>query len=519
MTVFVNLTVVMVHSRSPSGAWNHAQRSRSRGFLPPPPPPPVFRGVEAQEPRVFSHWDDAIVEVGTQTAVCQSSSGDFLATINRALQIIELQCQKPRTISLDALVPTPANVTPPCVPVPASVVLPIASDEITDTLEKQIATLQATVCQSEERIAVLENHINRISATVCQNGTDHDLIILGISQLEDRIQEDVMTNEERLTSLEIAAKCGSKPEEFYIGADVDFFAAALDDIDEEECLAVLGMEDAPLALKEVSYYGDYTGEEFTANTDDGEPTEEEPVPFTAAQHIILDRDINATVMKILDPFIDMIIAKVVVLIETKVKTTIDPICNDLSCRLDALQGERSDWKARAGRVQGRNHFTAEDEEGPIPAAQHRLDNDFRLIVQTSMKRYCFKHNMHGGVLGHVEADLAHNPLMQMQDNSLQIDQLHVENSSELVRYFEKMVEDEVSACNSSSKKKKKVKKKKIHIAPFLSDSNLMQPNQIDTGETLHDCTDFDELKNDFHSTAASAQLLRQTLPGSLGPTQ
>ena len=51
---------------------------------------------------------------------------------------------------------------------------------------------------------MLENHITRISDTVCQNGTDHDLIILGISQLEDRIQEDVTTNEERLTSLEEA---------------------------------------------------------------------------------------------------------------------------------------------------------------------------------------------------------------------------------------------------------------------------------------------------------------------------
>ena len=36
--------------------------------------------------------------------------------------------------------------------------------------------------------------------------------------------------------------------------------------------------------------------------------------------------------------------------------------------------------------------------------------------------------------------------------------------------------------------------------------------------TLQDCIDFDELMNDFHSTAASAQLLQQTLSGSLGPT-
>ena len=44
-----------------------------------------------------------------------------------------------------------------------------------------------------------------------------------------------------------------------------------------------------------------------------------------------------------------------------------------------------------------------------------------------------------------------------------------------------------------------------------SDPNLMQTDQFDTGETLQDCIDFDELMNDFHSTAASAKLLRQSL--------
>ena len=39
----------------------------------------------------------------------------------------------------------------------------------------------------------------------------------------------------------------------------------------------------------------------------------------------------------------------------------------------------------------------------------------------------------------------------------------------------------------------------------------MQTDQFNIGETLQDCVDFDELMNDFHSTAASAQLLRQSL--------
>ena len=52
----------------------------------------------------------------------------------------------------------------------------------------------------------------------------------------------------------------------------------------------------------------------------------------------------------------------------------------------------------------------------------------------------------------------------------------------------------------------------------MSESNLMHSDQIDTGETLQDCIDYEHLMNDFHSTAASAQLLQQTLSGSSGPT-
>ena len=114
--------------------------------------------------------------------------------------------------------------------------------------------------------------------------------------------------------------------------------------------------------------------------------------------------------------------------------------------------------------------------------------------------------MHGGVLGHVDADLVHNFLMQMQgdhnsmqidqmrhdDSLMQVDQLHVENSFELVRYFEKLVEDEVSACNlpfrSPESKESKFRTSEASnpgpSAPFLSDSNLMHSDQSDTGQTL-----------------------------------
>ena len=81
-------------------------------------------------------------------------------------------------------------------------------------------------------------------------------------------------------------------------------------------------------------------------------------------------------------------------------------------------------------------------------------------------------------------------------NLIQFDQLHVEDGPNLVRYFEKLVRDEVSSCCS------------VHE---LSDPKLMQSSQFNTSDTLQECIDFDEVMNDFHSTAASAQLLRQSL--------
>jgi len=68
--------------------------------------------------------------------------------------------------------------------------------------------------------------------------------------------------------------------------------------------------DAPLALKEVIYDGiDDLPKHFNIAADDAVG------PFTPAQNSISDRQINAIVMKVLDPLIDVIIAKVVVLIE------------------------------------------------------------------------------------------------------------------------------------------------------------------------------------------------------------
>jgi len=248
------------------------------------------------------------------------------------------------------------------------------------------------------------------------------------------------------------------------------------------------LEDAPLALKEAIYFhdylpatgcyyigeeenNDYIGENFTGDPaaleERGalehvsagiveEGASDEPEPFTAAQQ----SEINRTFTNSFAGFIDQIIGKVQYMITNELQTSFEPVCCDLKNQIELLRNEVA----------------------------------FKLApVQNGMKRYCFKRN----------SDNLQPKLVRHDDNLMQIDQLHVENSFELVRYFEKLVEDEVSACYS---------------APYPSDSNLMHSDQIDTGETLQDCIDFDELMNDFHSTAASAQLLQQTLSGSLGPT-
>ena len=63
----------------------------------------------------------------------------------------------------------------------------------------------------------------------------------------------------------------------------------------------------------------------------------------------------------------------------------------------------------------------------------------------------------------------------MIPNLMQPDQLRIDDEPILVRYFEKLVRDEVSACSS------------VHD---LLVPNLMQPSQFNTGETLQDCIDF-----------------------------
>jgi hypothetical protein len=144
------------------------RQARDRAFLPPPPPPPLIKA-----PRRFAAWEDlpigdehSKVFTTEQDVLCDPclfleqadppSSGQFLAAIDRAPNIIELQCEKQdpqptRTISLDALVPTPVSVAQPNASADASA-------EIIVSLEKRIASLQTTVCQNSKHIPIFENN-------------------------------------------------------------------------------------------------------------------------------------------------------------------------------------------------------------------------------------------------------------------------------------------------------------------------------------------------------------------------
>ena len=158
-------------------------------------------------------------------------------------------------------------------------------------------------------------------------------------------------------------------------------------------------------------------------------------PFNAIQA----REINRILSESFAGFIDQIISKVQNMINTELQTSFDPVCVDLKNRMESLRSEI--------------------------VYKH-------VPVQIGMRKYCFKHSVHASSL---DNNLMHPAQLHVEDgpnNLMQIDQLHVGNSSELVRYLEKLVEDEVYASK-------------------LSDSNLMHSDQIDTGETFQDCIDYD----------------------------
>ena len=107
----------MVHSRSESGAWKHAQRSIRRGFgslhwnatdwsycffaeVPPSPPPPIISVVV---PRKQCHWDDLFEEPEEDCHLFSPGDVCFLVDGVASTKDITL----PRILLLDSIFPRP----------------------------------------------------------------------------------------------------------------------------------------------------------------------------------------------------------------------------------------------------------------------------------------------------------------------------------------------------------------------------------------------------------------------------
>ena len=166
-----------------------------------------------------------------------------------------------------------------------------------------------------------------------------------------------------------------------------------------------------------------------------------------------------------------------------------------------------------GEISPRNPRSLEELE-PFTAAQHSELNRFfnkcimntldgfidQLIVkvqtmitnemQTSFEPACCDFRSQIKMLRNL---MQPDQFMQNANESKSVHNSHVANN---LMQSGKLVRDGVSSGNHAHSR---------------SDPNLMQTDQFDTGETLQDCIDFDELMNDFHSTAASAKVLRQSL--------
>ena len=103
------------------------------------------------------------------------------------------------------------------------------------------------------------------------------------------------------------------------------------------------------------------GDTIAAEVIEEDSAEEGPV--IAAQYLVLDRDINAIVGKMLDPLEDMIIAKVHTMIANNVQSVMDPIRYVLNSRLDITEtvlredGDDEDETGAEGMLQGQEDFT------------------------------------------------------------------------------------------------------------------------------------------------------------------
>ena len=299
------------------------RQARDRPFLPQPPPPPL-----PKTPRRTA-WED-VVDTCESTTQCDPPfaavqaepplSGKVLDTINRALGIIELQfrpcpaspieVQPKQTIR--QLLLEPLIVDFGCTPG-----FPPLDD----------APFTKTEISCPPPAPLLE---------------DAPLALKEVSYY---------ANTEQLT--------GS----FYIGDDYANSAdiAALEDrfakLDVDHDLVILGniqIEKRISALEKDVLPSDCLAEPGPGEADD-------QAPFTAAQLIALSRDINSTVMTILDPMIDLVIDKVNSLTEANVKNILTPICKDLNSRIAIIETVL------------RDECESEDEAGADVGASERND--------------------------------------------------------------------------------------------------------------------------------------------------
>ena len=215
------------------------RQARDRAFLPQPPPPPL-----SEAPR-YSAWEDTVDKCDCATQCCDLAfsaeqadpplSGKFLDTINRALAIIELQfrlghpCpgagvpqleaqpkQPVRQLLLETLIGDPGctPVSPPledapitlseitCMPLaPLLVDAPLALKEVSfyndylpDAATTEVATGNYYVGEppafedaNSADFAALVERIAKCEDTVYRIGIDHDLIIEGAIQIENRV--------------------------------------------------------------------------------------------------------------------------------------------------------------------------------------------------------------------------------------------------------------------------------------------------------------------------------------------
>ena len=293
LTVFVS----MVHCRTPLGAWKHAQRSYKRGYasrppgfyggdILPPPAPPFSFGVEFSGIRNHSDWNDLCDEseewvtletnCPTETICPTGAVTDFLELLDApfaakdiswpavlcltdllAHESVEPESEtvvaKPLA-SLEYVMEQPSTdgiiLEQPSTNGDIGKMRPAVLSELRE-LRILVASMRADADGQLENLQQeykkdLASMGDRISAALIEklssfNALGNEMGVLSQSG-SSNIEKGFNWNPEAVVFSPLAARCGTKPEEFHIGEDVGYCATALDAVD-EDCLAGPGLED------------------------------------------------------------------------------------------------------------------------------------------------------------------------------------------------------------------------------------------------------------------------------------